>query len=157
MLARWRHRVGRILTLGGVERRELLLAQWYLLVARFRRRWTRPGRYVELARTEVAPQDVFAGPTDTGTRTLASRLALAVERAAEHGPIRTTCLERAVALDRLLRGHGVTAGRIRVGVRWQDGQFLAHAWVELGDTVLADTPARVRAFQSIADAKAAVT
>jgi hypothetical protein len=41
-------------------------------------------------------------------------------------------------------------------VRWQqEAEFLAHAWVELGDVVLADSVSRVRAFQSIADARAA--
>ena len=53
----------------------------------------------------------------------------------------------------LMRRHGISRGRIRVGVRLEDGQFLAHAWVELGDLILADAPRRVRAFQSIAEAR----
>ena len=97
-----------------------------------------------------------AATPDAATRALGQRLALAVERAAEHGPVRATCLERAIALDRLLRRHGVARGRIRVGVRWEHDQFLAHAWVELDDLVLADTPDRVNAFRTIAAARVAV-
>ncbi len=154
ILARWRHRARRLLALSPGELRDLALAQWYLVVARARRRWTRVGRYLDLNPTDsdVPSHD----PIDPATRALASRLALAIERAAEHGPVASTCLERAVALDRLLRRRGITGARIRVGVRWQQGrEFLAHAWVELGDVVLADSVSRVRAFQSIADARAA--
>lgn len=152
MLARWRHRLRRLRALPIGELRDLVLAQWLLLVARVRRRWTPLGRYVDLTPAAV-PDQAFTGSRDAGTGVLARRLALAIERAAEHGPVHTTCLERAIALDGLLRRHGVSAGRIRVGVRWQDGHFLAHAWVELGDMVLGDSPDRVGAFQSIADAK----
>ena len=137
----------------GLPRREaadLVLAQLYLLQARAQRRWTNPGRFVNLISNSPAT-DVES--PDAATRALGQRLALAIERAAEHGPIRATCLERAVALDRMLRRHGISRGRIRVGVRLEDGQFLAHAWVELGDLILADAPRRVRAFQSIAEAR----
>ena len=157
ILARWRHRARRLLRLPPAERRDLVRAQWYLIVARARRRWTPLGQYVDLTPATAAPAIPATGSIAPETGALSARLALAVERAAEHGPVSTTCLERAVALDRLLRHHGVTAGRIRVGVRWQDAEFLAHAWVELGDKVLADSVTRVRGFQSIADAKAALT
>jgi hypothetical protein len=153
MLGRWRHRLRRLRALPVGELRDLVQAQWLLLVARMRRRWTPLGRYVDLTPAAV-PDTAYTGVLDDRTGALARRLALAIERAAEHGPIRTTCLERAIALDRLLRRHGLTGGRIRVGVRWLDGQFLAHAWVALGDTVLGDSPDRVGAFQSIADARA---
>lgn len=156
----WRHRLRRLRALPTAELNDLARAQWYLIAARLRRRWMPLGRYVDLAPAASPPDasilsagGVHTGSLDDATRALAARLALAVERAAEHGPVRATCLERAVTLDRLLRDHGVLAGRIRVGVRWQAGQFLAHAWVELGDTVVGDSPARVRAFESIAGAK----
>jgi hypothetical protein len=147
----WRHRVKRLLALSPAEATDLALAQWYLVTARARRRWSTPGRFMQLLSETDAAATVSA--LDERTRVLGQRLALAVERAAENGPIRATCLERAMAVDRLLRHHGVTRGRIRVGVRWTDGKFLAHAWVELDDLVLADTPDRVNAFRSIADAR----
>ncbi len=148
----WRHRVSRLLALSPAAAGDLALAQWFLLAARLRRRWTTPGRFMEIL------SDDIAGPPatpDAATSALGKRLALAVERAAEHGPVRATCLERAVALDRLLRRPGVTRGRIRVGVQLRDGEFLAHAWVELGDLILADTPNRVQAFRTIANARMA--
>jgi transglutaminase superfamily protein len=148
----WRHRLRRVLALPRREAADLLFAQWYLVQARAQRRWTTTGRFVDL--TADAPNAEVASP-DAATRALGQRLALAVERAAENGPIRATCLERAVALDRLLRRHGIERARIRVGVRLDQGQFLAHAWVELGDLILADAPGRVQAFQSIAEARVA--
>jgi len=113
---------------------------------------TRAGRYMAL----VASGDA-APPTPTasleGQQSVCERVTLAIARAAEHGLITPTCLERAVALERLLRRNGVGGGRIRVGVRWEGGQFLAHAWVELGGVVLADSPTRVRSFTSFARAE----
>ena len=151
----WRRRVTRLLTLSPQEAGDLALAQWYLVAARLRRRWTTPGRFMHVAALDNETRDAAA--PDPATRALGERLALAVERAAEHGPVRATCLERAVALDRLLRRHGVERGRIRVGVRWEDGRFLAHAWVELGDLILADTPDRVHAFRTIGTARMAAS
>jgi len=152
-LRAWRHRVSRLLALSPAETGDLALAQLFLVSARLRRRWTTPGRFMQIISDA-------AGPTvtpDAATRALGRRLALAVERAAEHGPVRATCLERAIALDRLLRRHGVARGRIRVGVRWENDQFLAHAWVELDDLILADTPNRVQAFRTIANARMAAS
>lgn len=152
-LGAWRRRVTRLLTLSPAEAGDLAFAQWYIVTARLQRRWTTPGRFMQVSPVDDASRDAAA--PDPATRALGERLALAVERAAENGPIRATCLERAVALDRLLRRHGVERGRIRVGVRWEDGQFLAHAWVELGDLILADTADRVQAFRAIGTARMA--
>ena len=149
----WRHRVQRLLGLSRADATDLALAQWYLVVARLRRRWTTPGRFMHVAALDDASRDTAA--PDPATRALSERVALAVERAAENGPVRATCLERAIALDRLLRHHGISRGRIRVGVRWEDGQFLAHAWVEMGDLILADTADRVQAFRAIGTARMA--
>jgi hypothetical protein len=146
-LALWRHRASRLRSLSPREAADLGWAQWYLLVARAQRWWTPSGRFVQVAATGPTPE--VGVPPDAATRALSEGLAIAIERAAGHGLIRPTCLERAVALQRLLRRHGVTSGRIRVGVQWQNGAFLAHAWVELGGIVLADSPRRVRAFTSI--------
>jgi len=77
-------------------------------------------------------------------------MALAVARVAEHSPLhRPKCLERAVALDRMLRRAGIDDGRIRVGVRLREGGFEAHAWVELGGVVLGDEEWHVRTFTPV--------
>jgi hypothetical protein len=46
----------------------------------------------------------------------AEKLALAVERAARHLPLRTNCLDRAVAVWWSLRSHALE-GALRIGVR----------------------------------------
>ena len=61
-------------------------------------------------------------------RERAHAIALALARAARHLPLRTTCLDRAVALWRLLAAEGVDA-ELRIGVRSGDA-LAAHAWVE---------------------------
>jgi hypothetical protein len=152
--ARWGHRLRRVFAITAIERRDLVWAQWYLLVARWRRAVSPKGRYLDLSASADAATVARAHALDPATRALAARLALAVERAAAHGLIRPTCLERATALERLLQRRGIAAGRIRVGVRLQGEELLAHAWVELGGTVLADSPKHVRAFRSIAESRA---
>jgi hypothetical protein len=67
--------------------------------------------------------------------------ALALKRGGYHG----TCLTRSLALVWLLRGQGL-AGELRIGVRREAGEFLAHAWVEHGGTPLNDAPGIARAF-----------
>jgi hypothetical protein len=151
LIARWRYRLGRLARLPRRERRELWAAQWALVIARARRRWSGTGRLVTFVAD--SPAGAPAASDDQGG-VAARRLALAVERAAEHGVLRTTCLERAVALDLLLRRRGIAGGRITVGVRWRDDRFVAHAWLELADRVLLDLPERVAGFTPIVRAEA---
>lgn len=145
-------RFPRLFGLPPRELTDLALAQCYLGVARWRRLTRREGEFVSLeSATEAVgpPGIVDDGAADSVT---AEALASAVERAATYGILKPTCLERAVALQKLLRRRGVDGGRVRVGVRWEGGEFYAHAWVELNGVILADSPARVGAFTSIAEA-----
>ena len=123
---------------------DLLAAQAALLRAQLLV-WTRPrGWLLAPARpvaVETAGRDV--APT-------VRRLALAVERAAEHGLFRPSCLVRAVAVHRMLESHGFTGSGIRVGVRQESGRFLAHAWVDYQGHVLADREWRVKKFADLA-------
>ena len=75
--------------------------------------------------------------TDDASR--ARVLAIAVRRAANRLPFRTTCLDRALALWWLLAMHGI-GGTVRIGVRGAD-PFEAHAWVEHGGEALYDDEA----------------
>jgi hypothetical protein len=136
----WRHRLAKLSRLSAAELGDLCVAQWVLLRAQLL--------------VWVLPQGRLLGgggggePRRCSERelALASRLALAVSRAAEHGVFRPACLVRAIALERWLRRRGIEAGRVRVGVRWQGGAFSAHAWVELNEQVLGDAEWHVRAF-----------
>jgi len=60
--------------------------------------------------------------------------------AARHLPFTTNCLDRSLALWWLLRRRGIAAD-LRIGGRKQNGQFQAHAWVELDGVVLDDRTA----------------
>jgi len=79
----------------------------------------------------------------------AQRVARVVVIAAAHGPVRTTCLRRALLTWWLLRREGIETV-VRVGVARTRGALDAHAWVEylgrpLGDAD--DVAARFAPFE----------
>lgn len=78
------------------------------------------------------PTEPCAAPGET-----AGRIARLVGIAANHGPYRATCLRQSLALWWLLRRRGVAA-ELRIGVRKEEGELLAHAWVECGGQALND-------------------
>ena len=81
----------------------------------------------------------------------AQALGVAVNRAAKHvfGPV--TCLTRSLVLRWwLLRRYGTTSD-LCIGVRLEQGEFAAHAWVEKDGIPLNDRPefvARYAIFES---------
>lgn len=76
---------------------------------------------------------------DGPQRETAERAVRAVRSAELHGPASPNCLERSMTLWWLLRRAGID-GELHIGARKEDGQFKAHAWVELGGIVLNDSP-----------------
>lgn len=60
-----------------------------------------------------------------------------VNAAANHGPVRATCLPRSLLVWWLLRRRGVLTDLI-IGVRVYQGRFEAHAWVEREDVAVND-------------------
>jgi hypothetical protein len=149
-------RLGRAAALPTAERADLVRAQWALIVARLQLRTRRTGTLVRHDAPDPGATDVADGkdataataaiPTHPAVAVRALALELAVRRAAAYGPVRTTCLLRATALQRLLEREGIHHSRLRVGVRRVAGHFAAHAWVELGELVLGDRPEHVRTF-----------
>jgi hypothetical protein len=113
-------------------------AQWELLVAQGMVR-NRPIGALATPTSNAAAADPTRLPE-------AKRIALAVVRAARFGVFRPQCLVRSVALSRMLEHHGITGGLVRVGVRRRDGEFLAHAWVELAGETLGDADDHVGSF-----------
>ncbi len=78
----------------------------------------------------------------------ARRHARAVDVAAGNVPFRARCLERSLALWRLLRRRRMAA-ELRIGVRKSERDLEAHAWVELAGRVVndrADVHRRYAAF-----------
>jgi hypothetical protein len=70
----------------------------------------------------------------------ARRVSGAVDRGIALVPMVPTCLRRSLTLVRELRRLGL-AGTVHIGVRKVSGRVEAHAWVQVGDTVVNDDPA----------------
>jgi hypothetical protein len=132
---------------------DLIEAQIAIIAAQFLV-WTRPlGRFVS-----DAPISSIGDREPVSARSRqwrdAFRTARAVRRAANYGVIRPKCLVRAVALTRMLEKRGIYGSRVRVGVQRENGQFAAHAWVELGQRVLGDDARHVATFARLLDVQA---
>jgi hypothetical protein len=139
-------RLSKLASLSEDERRDLLRAQLALLRAQLAV-WTRPhGRLVRPVADPVPAPDERAMVT-------ARRLASAVSLTARRGVFRPNCLVRALALSRLLEREQVSGWHVRIGVRERTGEFQAHAWVELGNEVLADSSAHVASFAPLTDVR----
>lgn len=129
---------------------DLIEAQIALIVAQVLV-WTRPvGRFVEDVSVS-APEVQKPLSRYSPESRKAYHLALQLRRAADHGLLRPKCLVRSVALSRMLDKHGIHGAKVRVGVRRLDGQFAAHAWVELGQRVLGDDIGHVAGFAHLVD------
>ena len=129
---------GKLARLSPRDWRELLEAQWALLVAQAMLR----SRPMGTLATPIAD----AGTADAARLADARRLAVAMLRAARFGVFRPQCLVRSLALSRMLTAHGIRGGMVRVGVQRKDGEFLAHAWVELAGETLGDADEHVGSF-----------
>ena len=62
-------------------------------------------------------------------RVAPSAIGALVNIAGRYAPGPSTCLTRSLLLRWLLRGRGICS-ELRIGVRLQQGEFQAHAWVE---------------------------
>jgi hypothetical protein len=115
--------------------------------------WRRPvGEFVNVTSGASTLERVVASATDWKT---GKRLARAVDRAARYGIFRPRCLVRAVALSNLLEGHGIRDHTIRIGVRWNEDAFVAHAWVECAGCVLGDSISNALAYAPLTDVRLA--
>jgi hypothetical protein len=75
----------------------------------------------------------------------AAALGVAVNRAANHVLGSATCLTRSLLLRWLLRRYG-TPSDLRIGVRFEEGELAAHAWVEKDGIPLNDRPELVSRY-----------
>lgn len=142
-VASWPARL-RGLTLAEI--RLLLEAQRDLLACQIAK-WRRPVGELLDWNEVTGEQDV---PTAPSLETLRS-VGWAITRAAGYGVFRPQCLVRSLAIQRMLRRRGVTGSTIRIGVRLRDGEFNAHAWVEIGGLVIGDSRTHVDSFRRITD------
>jgi hypothetical protein len=72
----------------------------------------------------------------------------ALDAAANRHFVRAHCLHKSIALHFWLRREGLPS-ELRIGVRKDNGDFRAHAWVTLGDHVINDDPRAVRDFKPL--------
>jgi len=92
-----------------------------------------------------------ARPVTPEERARARAVVLGVTRAAAYGLFVPTCLVKSMAISRRLKDAGVAGGVLRVGVARRNGQFVAHAWVELGGEVIGDDAASVERYEPLDD------
>ncbi len=126
----------------------VVLAQWQLLRARLAILVTRRGRLLETAALATA---VANAPSDAESLARARKISLAVDRAADYGLFRPTCLVRSIALDRMLRQEGVSGGVVRIGARSRAGRTEMHAWIEVGGAVVGERPDHIGTFTPLHD------
>lgn len=136
--------VRRLFSLPAREVGALALAQWYLLQAR--RTVRRRPKGALLRPVEESPR-----PAARAAGVELSDLVTAVNRAADYGLFRPTCLVRAVALERMIARSGAGSAVVRVGVARDREEFLAHAWIELDGSVIGDEPTHVHRFTPLHD------
>ncbi len=154
----------RLGSLSSDELRELVAAQGAVLGAHRRVRSRPLGELVAVANAGLdgvhRVGGEHGGPSDglvssqgapESRRTDAERVAWAVLAVSNYGLTRPTCLVRSLAIQSLLRKRRLSPGEIKIGVRWTDDHFEAHAWVEQNDRVLGDTRRHVRTFEPVTD------
>ena len=132
------HLARKLIGLSFRDWAELVQAQWALLAAR--------GMVRNRPIGSLATPTMGSPPAATARLPEARRLALAVVRAARFGVFRPQCLVRSVALSQMLEDRGISGALVRVGVRRKNGEFSAHAWVELAGETLGDADDHVGSF-----------
>ena len=82
---------------------------------------------------------------DSADLKASERLAQLANIAGRRGVITATCLRQAMLLQWWLRRRGLDA-KLKLGARIEEGQFDAHAWVELEGRALGQTDLKHQAF-----------
>ena len=85
---------------------------------------------------------------DSNTLQMAEQLAVLANIAGRRGAITATCLRQALLLQWWLRRLGLDA-KLKLGARLQEGQFDAHAWVELKGQALGQAEMNHQAFDQL--------
>ena len=134
----------RLRSLSSEQLRDLLSAQWAVLSAHRQVRSRPLGELVAVSGSAGRSASA-ADPRQE------DRVAWSVITASNHGLTRPTCLVRSLAIQKMLRDRGLPQGQIRIGVRWKDDEFLAHAWVERDERVIGDTRRHVSGFDPVTD------
>lgn len=82
---------------------------------------------------------------DVGQYPSPQRSAQLIARVAQGVPWQVTCLDRSLALARVLRRSGASP-QLCLGVRRDDGELIFHAWLELDGLVVNDDVETIAAY-----------
>lgn len=145
------HLSRKLASLSASQWRDLVRAQWSLVVAQLRLRTRANGELVD--RWTV---DTGRPAADHRQLQRAQAIGEAVRRVGLYGLTRPQCLARSLAICELLEAEQITGAVIRIGVRSQDAQIAAHAWVEFAGEIIGDSRAHVRRFELMASAHGAL-
>ena len=85
---------------------------------------------------------------DSNALQMAERLAVLANIAGRRGAVTATCLRQAMLLQWWLRRLNLDA-KLKLGARLQEGQFDAHAWVELDGKALGQAEMNHQAFDQL--------
>lgn len=131
--------IRKLATLSRRDWVSFVQAQWALVLAQAAV-WRRP------IGSLATPASSAATAADPARMAEARHVAASVLRAARFGVFRPQCLVRSVALSNMLAARGIDGAVVRIGVRRKDGEFLAHAWVELAGETIGDADDHVGSF-----------
>jgi len=92
-----------------------------------------PHQYMET--TEKEPIESETINTPPAINDCLNRIAHAVKRASRHVPWQTRCLVEAIAAKQMLRHRHMNC-TVYLGVAQENGQMIAHAWLESYHTIL---------------------
>jgi len=95
-------------------------------------------RRCQFVLSRLVPRRVISAGEAVALQERSRLIARMVRAAGVHGAYHATCLPESLALWWMLRRRRVPA-ELRIGVRKEEQQFEAHAWVELSGAVLNDS------------------
>lgn len=143
--------VRKLLSSSPREWADLFSAQRALLRAEWRMRRSPTGSLLD--RWTSTSKDT--PPTSPRELERALEIGKAVRRVAFHAIPRSQCLVRSLAICEMLEHENIRGAIVRIGVQPRDAKLEAHAWVELGGTIIGDTPDHVGNFEHLATARGA--
>jgi hypothetical protein len=135
-------RIRRCLALPGAERRLFMRAYIALAVADLRLRIHRFDRIPGPHRRTDVYSARFVGVAELRR---AHQYACWLHTASRYHVVRAQCLHRSLVLNHWLLQEGLPS-ELLIGVRKEQQELKAHAWVELGGHVIHDSPAAIAQF-----------
>jgi hypothetical protein len=136
MIAQVPVRIGRFLHWSKVKQRQFLLILVVLSLTKVGLRLLGFKRWYALL-VWFATRVMWRMP-DKGEHAQAQYLLLLLRSVTKYSPVRSNCLSQSLTLWWLLHCYGLQ-GDLRIGVRYREREFRAHAWIEFKGVPLNDS------------------